>query len=148
LSSAAVFVVTLLLAIGAAELVLRVMNSSMKNYDIEMWRYARELKEPSTDPLLGHEHLTNASALLQSVTIRTNEWGLRGPALGPRVGHTRRILVLGDSITLGWGVREEDTITARLQKMLADAGQKVEVLNAGVGNYNTDREVEWFFTRL
>jgi len=148
LSSVAVFVVTLILALCAAEVVLRVVNSSMKNYDIEMWRYARELKEPSADPLLGHEHLTNASAVLESVTIRTNEWGMRGPGVGPRVEDTRRILVLGDSITLGWGVREEDTLTARLQKMFADAGQKVEVLNAGVGNYNTERDVEWFFTRL
>jgi lysophospholipase L1-like esterase len=148
LYSIAVFVVTLIVASAAAEMVLRLMNSSMKNYDIEMWRYARELKQPSADLVLGHEHLPNASAVLESVTVRTNEWGLRGPTVPPVGEDGRRILVLGGSITLGWGVREEDVLTSRLQRMFADAGQKVEVLNAGVGNYNSERYVELFFTHL
>jgi lysophospholipase L1-like esterase len=146
--SAVVFILAFIVAIGAVEIVLRLMNSSMKNYDIEMWRYAKELKRPSPDPLLGHEHVPNASAVLQSVTIRTNEWGLRGPPVLALRPDARRILFLGDSITLGWGVREEDTLTGRLQKMFTDAGQKVEILNGGVGNYNSERFVELFFTHL
>jgi lysophospholipase L1-like esterase len=146
--SAALFLLSLSLALGAVEIVLRVMNSSMKNYDIEMWRYARELKRPSANPVLGHEHIRNASAVLQSVTIRTNDWGLRGPPLeAPRRG-ARRILFLGDSITLGWGVREADVLTSRLESMFADAGERVEVLNAGVGNYNAERYVTWFLRDL
>jgi lysophospholipase L1-like esterase len=132
---------------GGIELLLRIKNSSMKSYDIEMWRYANELKVPSPDPDLGHEHVKNASALLQSVNIRLNEWGLRGgPVMVPPP--KRRILFLGDSITFGWGVPEQDTITARLQQRLRDEGEDVEVLNGGVGNYNAERYIKRFFIQL
>jgi lysophospholipase L1-like esterase len=136
-----------LFAVAIAEVVLRVKNSSMKNYDIEMWRYAKELKFASPDPVLGHEHVKSASALLQSVTIRTNEWGLRGGPVAQQPDG-RRILFLGSSITLGWGVAEDQTVTAVLERMLRAPGQKVEVLNGGIGNYNAERYVELFQTRL
>ena len=146
--SVILFCISTVVALSAMEGILRIKNYSMTNYDIEMWRYAKELKIPSEDPRLGHEHIRNASALLQSVTIRTNEWGLRGPPVPPRDPAVRRILFLGGSITLGWGVREEDTLTERLARMFAERGEKVEVLNAGIGNYNAERYVERFFRDL
>jgi lysophospholipase L1-like esterase len=59
-----------------------------------------------------------------------------------------RILFLGSSITLGWGVAEEETLTERLVDMFDAEGKPTEVLNAGVGNYNSVRYVERFLTRL
>jgi len=146
--SAVLFAISILLGLGALEIALRLKNSAMTNYDIEMWRYSKELKVRSENPALGHVHLKSRSAVLQSVVIRTNEWGLRG---GPQAQYdkaTRRILFLGGSITLGWGVHEEDTVTVRLQRMLQAKGEKVEVLNGGVGNYNAQRYVERFFQEL
>lgn len=134
--------------LGLAEVVLRVKNLSMRNYDIEMWRYANELKVRSEDSILGHEHVKNDSALLQSVDIRTNEWGLRGGPIEKLPAGGRRILVLGASITLGWGVDEEDTMTSRLEKMLAEKNPSIQVLNAGIGNYNAERYVRHFFRDL
>jgi hypothetical protein len=134
--SAALFLFSTVIALGLAEAILRVKNSSMKNYDIEMWRYARELKVPSPDPKMGHDHVKQSEAVLQSVNIRLNEWGLRG---GPVAAHpSRRILFVGGSITLGWGVKEDDTITARVQRILREQEPGVEVLNGGVGNYNAE----------
>jgi lysophospholipase L1-like esterase len=132
----------------AGELVLRVKNSSMKTYDIEMWRYARVLKIRSPDEDLGFEHVSSKTAVLQNVEIRINKAGLRGGPLEPLAAGQRRILFLGGSITLGWGVAEEDTVEARLQKMLRDAGYSDQVLNGGVGNYNTVRYVSRFFKRM
>jgi lysophospholipase L1-like esterase len=146
--SGVVFVLALLFALGCAEGILRLKNSSMQNYDIEMWRYAKELKRPSEDPLMGHEHVPNDSAILQSVEIRTNNYGLRGPDISESPGDTRRILVLGSSITLGWGVEEDKTFTSLLENKFEADGQDVEVLNAGIGNYNTQRYVERFFRDL
>lgn len=144
--STVLFLLSTIVALGLAEGILRVKNSSMKNYDIEMWRYAKELKIPSPDPKLGHDHVKQSEAVLQSVNIRLNEWGLRG---GPVAANpSRRILFLGGSITLGWGVKEEDTITARVQRILREQDPNVEVLNGGVGNYNAERYVERFFTQL
>ena len=148
LASILLFVVSLTVGLFGAELVLRFNNSSMKNYNIEMWRYARELKIASDRPELGHEHLRNKSSMLQSVDIRLNEWGLRGrPVMAQKPGG-RRILVLGGSITLGWGVEETETMTARLEQMFEATGKPAEVLNAGVGNYNAQRYTENFFRNL
>lgn len=142
------FALSLLVSVVAAEGILRLKNSSMKNYDIEMWRYARELKTPSPQRELGHDHIKNGSAILQSVEIRTNDWKLRGGPVLPRNEVDRRILFLGGSITLGWGVPENETITSRVQTALREKGEKVDVLNGGVGNYNAERYVQRFFSEL
>ena len=142
-------VIALAISFAAAEGILRLKNASMKDYNVEMWRYARELKFRSPDPRLGHEHIPNADAVLESVSIRTNAWGLRGgpvsEAPGPGV---RRILMLGSSIALGWGVEEDKVVSSVLEKKLGASGMKVEVLNAGIGNYNAERYIERFLTRL
>ena len=143
------FVAAFSVSLVAAEFIVRLKNASMKNYDIEMWRYARELKIRIPDSHLGHDHLPNAKALLQSVMIRTNAWGLRGGAVDdtPAPG-TRRILVLGSSIALGWGVEEDKVVSSLLEKKFVASGQKVEVLNGGIGNYNAERYIERFLGRL
>jgi lysophospholipase L1-like esterase len=145
LSSVLVAAVSVAVSLGAVEGLLRLKNSSMTNYDIEMWRYAKELKQKSPDPALDFDHVRSKSALLQSVEIRLNEWGLRGRPVGAPAPGARRILFLGGSITLGWGVAEADTVEARLEQALRAAGEQVEVLNGGVGNYNAPRYVSRFF---
>jgi len=147
LASSLVAVLSLAVAFGAGELLLRLKNSSMTNYDIEMWRYAKELKHKSPDPALDFDHVTSKSAVLQGIDIRLNEWGLRGSPVGARPADGRRMLLLGGSITLGWGVAEPDTVALQLEKRLRDAGEKVQVLNGGVGNYNAERYVSRFFRK-
>jgi lysophospholipase L1-like esterase len=146
--SAIVVLVALAFSLGATELMIRFKNSSMNNYDIEMWRYSRELKTPSPDPALDFDHVHSKRAQLQHVDIRVNNWGLRGADVGAPENGKRRILLLGGSITLGWGVPESDTLSWRLQQKFLAAGQDVQVLNAGVGNYNAERYVSRFFKEL
>src|SRR5437870_11339858 len=110
LFSVVLMTASLALALGAGELILRVKNSSMTTYDIEMWRYAKDLKVRSEDPELDFDHVKSKSSVLQNVTIRLNEWGLRGGPVAPLPAGRRRILFLGGSIALGWGVPEEDTV--------------------------------------
>src|SRR5216684_2024222 len=147
-SSIIVVVLTSLLAFGAGEGILRIKNSSMKNYDIEMWRYTNTLKFKSPNPAMDFDHVRSQSAVLQNVSVRLNQWGLRGEPIEPLASDARRILFLGGSITLGWGVSEDDTVEVQLQKLLISAGENVKVLNGGVGNYNTQRYVERFFCNL
>lgn len=141
-------IISFFTALAVAEGVLRLKNYSMSNYDIEMWRYAKELKIRSDITLLGHEHIASKKATLQSVDIRINEKGLRGPAIPQYKEGKRRILFLGSSVTLGWGVKENETVTERIREMFKNDGQDVDVLNAGIGNYNTVRYVERFKKRL
>jgi len=148
LFSALLLLVSLTVSGVGIEVLLRVKNSSMTNYDIEMWRYSKELKQQSADPALDFDHIQSKSALLQNVDISLNEWGLRGGPVKPLAPGGRRILFLGGSITLGWGVREADTVEARLQEMFSEAGENVQVLNGGVGNYNAERYVSRFLKEL
>ena len=139
---------TVVLCLGAIEGLLRVKNNAQDVYDIEMWRYSNELKRPSANPILGHEHVPSSRAVLQQTKIRINEFGLRGgPLAALQPGH-RRILFLGSSMTLGWGVEEEKILTSRLETMFTASGEKAQILNAGIGNYNTTRYVERFLTKL
>ena len=148
LFSIVLVVVSTCVALVGAEIFLRIKNSSMRNYDIEMWRYSGLLKRRSPEPSLGFEHIPSASAELESVQIRTNEWGLRGGPVPPLAPGQRRILFLGSSITLGWGVPEDETLTSRLRDMFAKDGRDTQVLNAGIGNYNAVRYVNRFLMRL
>ena len=147
ITSIIILVISTGIALGLGEVILRVKNSSMKNYDIEMWRYALELKKRSDIPLLGHEHVSNATATLQSIEIRINERGLRGGEI-EKQHPARRILFLGSSVTLGWGVPEKETVTARVSEYFSADGQKIEVLNGGIGNYNAVRYVKRFKSKL
>ena len=148
LFSTLLIVVSLVIALAGGEMLLRLKNSSMTTYDIEMWRYAKDLKVRSADPQLDFDHVKSKSAVLENVTIRLNEWGLRNGPVEPVPAGGRRILFLGGSIALGWGVPEESTVEARLQQMLRHAGENAQVLNGGVGNYNAERYVSRFFKEL
>ena len=147
LLSISLFLASLLMALLIGEGFLRLKNSDMKNYDIEMWKYAKKLKKPSLNPRLGHEHIENSSAILQSVEISTNNFGLRGNRISNKKDQNR-ILFLGSSITLGWGVSQQDTMTEKLSAMLNTKKNSYEILNAGIGNYNTARYVELYLSKL
>lgn len=122
------------------EIILRSCYPMISNYNMEMWRYARELKVPATGNDLPFEHAANKRSLLCGVEIKTNSLGLRAEKdyVLPKPAHTKRILVLGDSITMGWGVEFKDTYASRLEDLLnKNLSQHFEVINAGVGNYNS-----------
>lgn len=148
LSTVLLLVGSVLFCLGVIEGVLRIKNNAQDVYDIEMWRYSNELKRQSSNSVLGHEHVPSSRATLQQTEIRINELGLRGAPVPPARNGQRRILFLGSSITLGWGVKEEETMTARLESMFRNDGADTIVFNAGIGNYNTIRYVEGFLSKL
>ena len=90
--------------------IIRIINSDMKNYDIEMWRYSNELK--IQDPILGHNHLKNKSSILQGVEIKLNSEGMRSDEFDI---NDKKILFLGSSISLGWGLNKK-ILTLKLYK--------------------------------
>ncbi len=136
--------ITLVLTGAAGEVMLRLKNGDQKNYVIEMWRYASELKVIADDSNLGHVHQPGKSAALQGVDIAINSLGMRGPEVTTPVAGQKTVLLLGSSITLGWGVQEDKTLRAVLEKNLS---KKYRVLNGGIGNYNVVRSVKNYETR-
>jgi lysophospholipase L1-like esterase len=111
-----------------------------QDYDVEMWKYNRLLKHSVSDPR-AHVHIPGKSARLMGVEVATNSLGLRNPELGEKQAY--RIAVFGDSFTLGWGVSEEETYVRALERLLRqDCELPVELINLGIGNYNTAQVAE------
>jgi hypothetical protein len=97
------------------------------------------------DPDLGwhlHPDTTQAFRLRGEfdTTVRSNQLGFRGPPLRPRPDDVVRYVVLGDSYAFGWGVEEDSTYAARLERMLlatAPEGLRFEVSNAALPGFGT-----------
>jgi lysophospholipase L1-like esterase len=128
------------------ELALRVYLSRNIFYDMEMSRYALTLKSDSPNPLIGHHHKPNSEAHLMGVDLRINGDGFRDDDYPVEKREKRRIMFLGDSLTLGWGVEKEDTFEHHLEQAL-DTLSPSEVINLGTGNYNTTQEVNLFLDK-
>lgn len=130
----------------AGEGFLRLTAGSVIDYDVEMTRYANELKIDAADPRIGHLHRPGASARLMGVEVEINANGLRDRDYPiERVGG-ERIVFLGDSLTFGWGVEVEQRFESLLERSLNERGP-TEILNFGAGNYNTEQEVALFLER-
>jgi HEAT repeat protein/lysophospholipase L1-like esterase len=53
----------------------------------------------------------------------------------------RRVACLGDSVTLGYGIRPQDAWPEVLQDLLAARGQRAEVFNVAFGGWSTRQEL-------
>lgn len=136
---------SLALVLGSLELGIRVFYPRFANYNLEMWRYSAELKERLPRPNLPFFHFPNRQGQFYGVDIKTNSVGFRDNEYAQaKPADTKRILVLGDSIAMGWGVRAEESIPKDLERLLNASGKRCEVINTGVGNYNTSMETDLF----
>ena len=71
-------------------------------------------------------------------TVHTNALGLRGrPVVVPKPPGVARILFIGDSMTAGLEVNDDDTYAAVCGRLLGGAPH-IDVVNAGVRGYNLD----------
>jgi len=77
------------------------------------------------------------------VPVQMNALGLRGVETGIRAAGERRVLMLGDSYVWGQGVRDDQTVPARLEQSLRATGANVVVGNAGM--FGTSPR-EWGYT--
>ena len=74
---------------------------------------------------------------LRRFTASTNRLGMRGPDVSmPSPGF--RVLCIGDSVTFGWGVADDQTYPAHLSRELG-----VEVLNAGMPASKPAHMAKW-----
>ncbi len=138
-------VVTLLIFLFLMEIILRIIYPIYSNYNTEMWRYSRDMKIPSSNKLMSYEHTPNKSGLYYGTMITTNADGFRDYYYDVKKPlSTYRILMLGDSVTLGWGTNSSDIFSKVIERKLNSmiSGKKIEVINTGIGCYNTQMEVE------
>jgi len=111
---------------------LRLLTRFRPIYDLEMTRYALELKILAPNPEIGFTHRPNAEGHFMGVQLKTNNrgWRERQNYAANIPTDKKRLIHLGDSVTLGWGVPEEKTYARLLE------GPRLESLNFGHGNFN------------
>jgi len=73
-----------------------------------------------------------------------SEKGYRGPRVkGPKKPGVRRILILGDSITYGWGLSDwKDLYPYRLREMLNTGGERFEIASFAHSGREIDKHLE------
>ena len=98
------------------------------------------------DPGAGYVMRPNTCVRLKTTeydgVLKTNSLGMVGPELpATKPAGEFRIVVLGDSYTVGGQVPYEQTFPEVLEKQLQDAGySNIRVVNAGVGGYTEYNE--------
>src|SRR5581483_11560357 len=117
------------------------------HFGLEMWKYAKDLKTPVSDPGMAFYHRPNSDAFLMGADMKINSMGMRNQEISTnKPPGTFRIIALGDSTTVGWGVHFEKTYPKLLEKSLnanppSPRWKNYEVINTGIGNYNAAQEV-------
>jgi lysophospholipase L1-like esterase len=141
----------LLLVLGAGELWCRAAGHA-PSADYFRWIAHAELQAvpmPNQETWFGRNHPESGQTL---IPIRINGYGQRGAdyPLEKQAGE-RRIAVLGDSLTMGQGVKDGETYPAQLQRELTSgdpAGAAARVINAGVNGWSCWHYMRWAQTQL
>ena len=93
-------------------------------------------------PTRGWEMVPGSEHYTYHHRVEVNSLGLRGPELGARRPGEQRVLFLGDSLTYGQGVGDDETVPAALEAALrARTGADWTVVNAGLRAYGTEQEL-------
>ena len=93
------------------------------HFGVEMWKYAKLLKIQAEDAEMSHRHRPGASAFLMGTEMKINPLGLRDreDITKEKPPGVYRIVVLGDSTTVGWGVPFEKLYPKLLERSLKGA---------------------------
>jgi len=142
LKNTLLFVVVTFLCLLVLEPMTWLLVDNGTTYELEMWKYATKVKQRDYRADIGHAHRPNAHAQLMGEDVRTDSHGFRSPEIPATAPPgVARIAFSGDSIAMGWGVAEKDTIPMQVLAGLKAQGRKVDGFNLGVGNYNTSQEL-------
>jgi lysophospholipase L1-like esterase len=107
-----------------------------------------DLREPQIvylfDPEIGYVLAPSQQGWSNDGFMTVNSLGFRGPEVAlPKPPGRFRVVLLGDSVTVGLGVADQETFAAQLAPELKRrlAGRDVDVVNLAVSGYNTAQEV-------
>ena len=77
------------------------------------------------------------------ITMRTNSKGVRADRdiSYKNTNGIKRIVLLGDSFAMGYGVNLEDTFSSQMQKFLEESGINAEIVNLGVPVFGNAEEL-------
>jgi len=127
---------SLLLALALGEIILRVIGY----HGVPMSTISNVIMVD--DPILNWRIAPDSERREGNIIYQFNSKGFRDTehAIHNETGR-KRIIVLGDSVTVGYGVAGEDIFSSILQQRL---GNSVEVINISAGGLNTPQEAHLF----
>ena len=114
---------TIIFFFGGIELALRVTGM------VSVKPNPPKIYQNSTNPEISYELKPNISERAYRSIVTTNSLGFRGPEIDPE---KPLLAFLGDSITFGYGLNDDETITSRIQAELP----AWKVLNTASPGYN------------
>jgi hypothetical protein len=89
------------------------------------------------DPNTGIGRCRNIRQITQAAPECREAGFRRSTPFPPKDSNVFRVMVVGDSLTYGVGIREESTFTALLNKWLSK-NYRIEILNLGVSGYQSE----------
>jgi hypothetical protein len=137
----AICLFSLLVALTTAEVVTRLLEGLDPGFNRYFFKLVDHGEKFVYDPDLGWRNAPEWSLDEPNLTITINSHGLRGPERAyAKPAGVRRILILGDSYTFGYGVNDDETYPAYLETKLQAEQRPFQVINMGVNAYGTDQE--------
>ena len=137
LGNLAALAVGLLVMLALGEIALRVVDLGHAYYS------APELYQPIDDPRVQFEPRPSFVGYSEGTSVTTNSRGLRERELPlAKPPGTRRVVFIGDSVTFGPGIRDDQPYARQLEAALTESGAgPVQTVNAGVVGYNSIQEL-------
>ena len=107
---------SIFISLIAAEVATRTLDPLGISHFEEASKYHLD-KVP--DSALVYKHAPGLTRIYQGVEVSINELGLRDRDLTKKHEGELRLLLLGDSVTFGWGVPVEQTFSRQLEAILS-----------------------------
>ncbi|NLN60231.1 MAG: hypothetical protein GX147_05925 [Deltaproteobacteria bacterium] len=133
------FFISVFLVLFLAELTVRILSPQYRVprfVESAPWGIRKNIshvKAIHQSPEYAYQYNTNSAGFRG-----TDEYSIKRP------DGVIRIMVQGDSVTLGHGVQDEETYPALLQKRLREKEIHAEVINMGVSGFGTAEELIQF----
>jgi hypothetical protein len=142
LPSAAVLF-TLAITLVLVEGLLRIYCAVKPNVDVEFYRYASLMKGSVPGSDVKFMHRPSSRERFFGVDVEINSAGFRdAESLNDKPDGSARLVLLGDSITFGWGVPYGERFSEILERhWMERQGRPFEIVNTGHGNYNSVQEL-------
>ena len=132
------FLFTIIYILAFSEGLLILFSKFSNISTLEKLKYANKfIINYENDPVF-KQHKKNFSENIMGVNLQFNSMGFRGKEY-PQDQKYKKIMSLGSSLVMGWGVREDETYIKILEKKLNENVflEKFQTINAGIMHTNT-----------
>lgn len=137
-----IFSFSIILILFSLELFVRIVIDDGNRFEFEMTKYAKYLKVVDKQNSNIVDHVPNKTIRIMGTDVLTDSNGFRIKKNFENNLNKKKILMLGDSVTFGFGSKET------FSDYLNNRYKEYTFLNTGVGNTNTIMQIDRFFHKL